>query len=198
VLSDETLTGEMISSGRTDPYVEMRIVSRLLPSVRQLLPAAVLLRRFDKTMLRPAAYLSYGAFDNAYRELGEQEWMDYQPDETLQTTFLEIDRKLFSRLLKYYRDPSRSSLLDSARRELAPALMQIVEERDLDVLGVDHVYAGCACCPLNKEPSYGINSIAELQGEDTGAGRIMLLVVCWPKPPMWNAAISMSGYGLRY
>jgi hypothetical protein len=166
VLGDENLTAELISSGRTDPYIEMRIVARLLPEVRELLPSAVLLRRFDKSMLRPAVTLSDAAFEVAFRDLGQQEWTDYQPDEGLQTTFLEIDRKLFPRLLRYYKDGSRCDVLNTARKELAPALGRMVEGWALDRLGVDHIYAALRLLPAEKgaELWSGIDRRIEKQG----------------------------------
>ncbi|HEX4966020.1 MAG TPA: ATP-binding protein [Thermoanaerobaculia bacterium] len=123
------LSAELIRSGSTDPYVDLRIVRRLADGVRELLPAVAFLGRFDEAMLRPAAPLaSDAAFADVYRELAEQEWIDYQHD--LGATFLQVDRNLHPRLVAYYTaNAEQRRLFDKARRQLGPALQRLVRER---------------------------------------------------------------------
>ena len=78
--------------------------------------------------------------------LGAQEWTDYQQDESLGTTFLEVDRNLYPRLLKYYEQETRKGLLDSARRLLGPALAKQIPD-DLSKLSVDHIDAALRLLP---------------------------------------------------
>lgn len=147
---DPELATEDILSGKTDPYIEMRIVNRITDSsVRDALPAAVLLRRFDKDMLLPALKAPE-QLDEVYRKLSGQEWMNYQWDEELKANFLEIDRNLQDRLLAYYEQPARSHLLDEAKRKLGPTLGQLVREHRLSELTTDHVDAALRLLPAKQ------------------------------------------------
>ena len=124
------LTAKIIRSGRTDPYIDLRIARRLTDSVRDLLPAIAFLQRFDEAMLRPAApRVSDADFGDIFREISEQEWIDYKHDPSV-GTFLEVDRNLHPRLFAYFTANSEQRrLLDHARRQLAPGLAQLVRER---------------------------------------------------------------------
>ncbi|HVF89861.1 MAG TPA: ATP-binding protein, partial [Blastocatellia bacterium] len=148
VSEDPKLSVDVIASGETDPYIDMRIIRRInQPNVQALLPAVVLLRRFDKKMLRPALRASEAAFAEAYREISDQEWIECQPDEALNTTFLEINQSLYPRLRKYYDHPSRSSRLEDAKSRLAPNLAEMVRDRPLRDLDVNHVDAALCLLP---------------------------------------------------
>jgi hypothetical protein len=141
----------VIASGRSDQYVEMRIVGRFRePGVQALLPAVALLGRFDREMLRPAFSGSDEAFADAYRELGSTEWTDYQLDEALESSFLEVDRNLRPRLLAYYGEPARRRLLDAAGHRLGRGIGALVMERPLDRLGVEHVDAALRLVPADQ------------------------------------------------
>jgi hypothetical protein len=123
------LTANVIRSGRTDPYVDLRIARRLTDSVRELLPAVAFLGRFDEAMLRPAAPLvSDTVFADIFRELAEQEWIDYQHDDA--GSFLQVDRNLHPRLLGYFTaNLEQCRLFDHARQQLAPGLAQLLHQR---------------------------------------------------------------------
>ena len=167
---DPSLRAETIARGTTDPYIALRIVRRLgHADLERLLPAVILLGRFDRSMLRAELSGSDEKFEDAYRDLSAQEWIDYQPDPSLNTTFLEVDRNLRPRLLAYYRgDPDRSFLLHQARDRLGPALAGLVEKRSLDEIGVDLIDAAMrTAAPGPRGPPLG-------QGgrQDTGAGRL--------------------------
>ena len=146
---DPSLRAETIARGTTDPYIALRIVRRLgHADLERLLPAVILLGRFDRSMLRAELSGSDEKFGDAYRDLSAQEWIDYQPDPSLNTTFLEVDRNLRPRLLAYYRgDPDRSFLLHQARDRLDPALAGLVEKRSLDEIGVDLIDAAMRMLP---------------------------------------------------
>jgi hypothetical protein len=146
---DPALRAETIAQGTTDPYIALRIIRRLgRADLERLLPAVVLLGRFDRSMLRAELPGSDERFGDAYRDLSAQEWIDYQPDPSLNTTFLEVDRNLLPRLLAYYRgDPDRSFLLHEARERLGPALAGMVEGRPLDEIGVDLIDAAMRLLP---------------------------------------------------
>ena len=123
------LTADIIRSGRTDPYIDLRIARRLTDSVRDLLPAIAFLQRFDEAMLRPAApRVSDADFGDIFREIAEQEWIDYKLEPV--GAFLQVDRNLHPRLFGYFTANSEQRrLLDHARRQLAPGLAQLVRER---------------------------------------------------------------------
>src|SRR6266568_704678 len=146
---DPSLRAETIAQGTTDPYIARRIVGRLGGTdLERLLPSVALLGRFDRSMLRGELPGSDEEFENAYYELSSQEWIDYQPDSSLDTTFLEVDRNLRPRLLSYYHgDQDREYLLSEARNRLGPALADLVEDRPLDAIGVDLADAAMRLLP---------------------------------------------------
>jgi WD40 repeat protein len=147
---DPTLTAEQVSSGESDAYVETRIVGRLREhDVRSLLPAVTLLRRFDRTMLRPAFDGDDDAFEAAYRAIGNMEWLDYQPDEALRTTFLNIHPGLLGRLEAFYRHDRRRQQLDTARERLGAGLARLLG-RPPGQLGVDYVDAALRLLPAGQ------------------------------------------------
>lgn len=138
VREDPRLTPEIINQGKADPYVEMRMINRIRRNdVTRLLPAILLLRRFDKAMLRPAFEGSDAAFTEIYQELGNFEWIEYQPEET--TAFLEVDRNLYPRLLEYYRHPERRWSLDVARRDLEAGLHSLMSTLPFNQLHIEYV-----------------------------------------------------------
>ena len=149
VREDPSLRAETIARGTTDPYIALRIIGRLgRAELERLLPAVILLGRFDRSMLRAELPGSDEMFGDAYHDLSAQEWIDYQPDPSLNTTFLEVDRNLRPRLLAYYRgDPDRSFLLNEAQDRLGSALARLVEERPLDEIGVDLIDAAMRLLP---------------------------------------------------
>lgn len=135
------LTAEVINSGTADPYVELRIVRRIKHAiVRAVLPAAILLRRFDKDMLR-SAMPSEGNTDEVFRELGDMEWINYQSDQALGTAFLEIDRNFYKRIWQYFDAYPRREEIDRSRTQLRAGLAQQVRDKALRELGVDHIDA---------------------------------------------------------
>ena len=146
---DPSLRAETITQGTTDPYIAIRIVRRLgQTELDRLLPAVTLLGRFDRSMLRGELPGSDERFENAYYELSSQEWIDYQPDASLNTTFLEVERNLRPRLRSYYRnDPDRYVLLREAQDRLGPTLARLVEDRPLNHIGVDLVDAAMRLLP---------------------------------------------------
>ena len=146
---DPSLRAETIAQGTTDPYIAIRIVRRLgQTDLERLLPAVTLLGRFDRSMLRGELRGSDEQFENAYYELSSQEWIDYQPDPSLNATFLEVERNLRPRLRSYYRsDPDRYLLLREAQDRLGPALARLVEDRPLNEIGVDLADAAIRLLP---------------------------------------------------
>lgn len=137
---DRKLTVERIRSGTTDPYVELRIIGRLgLPKLQALLPAIVLLRRFERSWL--------DLDDPLYQELCSQEWIDIQHDEALKTVFLEIDGHLYPRLQDYYRDSQRRGVLAAAAPKLAERLYTMVQDLRLSQLSISHIDAALRLLP---------------------------------------------------
>lgn len=131
-----------VAQPRIDIYIEARILQRLRdPALERLLPAVVLLRRFDRDMLRPAYEGSEEDFRSLYQQLGNLEWIDAQVDAALDTTFLEIDRSLRPRLEAHFHDPSRRSTLADLAGRLRPRISELVDSRPLVALGFDHVDA---------------------------------------------------------
>ena len=97
-------------------------------------------------MLRPAFRGPDPRFDDAFRELSGQEWIDLQRDETLDTTFLEVDRNLHPRLLDYFRT-ARPGDLDDAASRLGDGLRIEIEQRPLRDISVELVDAAVRMLP---------------------------------------------------
>lgn len=120
---------ETISSGQTEPYVEMRIVRRLEnePHVLDALPYIVLLRRFDVSLLK-LIDTDDGASAKLFHDLQGHEWTTVRHDMMLDTWFLEIDPNLRQKIERYYK-ARNESLLDEARLKLAPQLDTMIRRQ---------------------------------------------------------------------
>jgi hypothetical protein len=179
------LTAATIQSGQVDAYVEMRIINRInQEDVRELLPAAVLLRRFDARMLRPAFAGSRTAFAEAFRSLSDQEWMDYYREPDSDKVLLEVDPNLYGRLLDYYRKTEPAKLAVAEER-LAPELARRVRETPLGELSVECINAALTLLPDREAAlrwgeierripeqtdwNWGLNVTRYVLGEELGA-----------------------------
>ncbi len=158
--SDQALSAEQIAGGAHDPYIEYRILERLRQrDLEDLLPALVLLARFDELVLTPLIEQRPGVDVGAIsRELGDQEWIDYRHDEALDATFLQIDNNLLPRLRRYYGcdqvqapKPERCRKLDEAKRKLAPILKGLLEDEDRALVNVAPDYIDAALRVLPHE-----------------------------------------------
>jgi hypothetical protein len=128
-----SLEASTIDSGEIDSYVDIRIVQRIrAQDVLTLMPAVVLLGRFDRDMLRAGFRESDIRFEEAFRELGGMEWIDHQGD------FLEVERNLRPRMLEYY-ERQRGHELEIMRQRLASGLRAQVDGRRPAQLEVEHV-----------------------------------------------------------
>jgi hypothetical protein len=129
-------------------YVKDRIAGRLTPNALALLPAIVLMRRFNQDMLSEsiAGLALRITSDEAWQELGSIEWisMHYDYDSKQRPGFMEVDRTMLERLQAFYAFDQRDEY-DRARRQLARGLANIVRNRPLDDLTVDHVDAALRC-----------------------------------------------------
>jgi HEAT repeat protein len=151
ISDDPELSPDVISSGDVDPYVERRIIHRIKRDhVRQLMPAAVLLKRFTWGMLRAALPVDKETFDEAFERLGDQEWINVQRDEASNLQFLEIDRGLLPRLAAYYQHPERRAEFEDARSLIGPAISKIVYDHELEDISVDHLNAALELLPFTE------------------------------------------------
>jgi hypothetical protein len=131
-------------------YVRDRIVPRQGTSSRRLLPAVVLLRRFDRSMLAAADQRGHSVLDEAWQELATTEWISTHVDRDLKTTFLEVERAMLERLEAYYHAPDQRNEYEAARREAAGGLDSLVRNRPLDELTADLVDAALRCLPEDR------------------------------------------------
>ena len=114
---------DQISSATMDLYVDRRIVGRIASDdVRRLIPAAVLLRRFDEGLLRSVFSDGSPAFPAAFTELVSQEWVHARFDSELQTSFFVVDPNLYSRLRRYSERPERRAELAGTAEALGPMI----------------------------------------------------------------------------
>ena len=140
-LEDPLLRPETILAAGADAYVSTRIVGRIAnPDVSACLPAAVLLRRFDREMLRCAGVTISGDFEQVLTELAAQEWMDTQHDFATGVFDFDVERTMLPRLEAYYRR-SAGELLERIRQRLEPALLKMVYETPLIGLSVARISA---------------------------------------------------------
>jgi hypothetical protein len=144
---DAHLTADDIASGGAGIYIERRILGRLPQAVRDLLPAAARLGRFDRAMIKPALP---GAkpddVDAAFRALSGQDWIDYRRGRVRDLEFLEIDRGLRVQLEKHWQGP----IWDGVGENLAAGIAELIEERPCDQLGVEHLSAAFDLVPPER------------------------------------------------
>ena len=159
--ADDLAASEDIDGRLRDVYVERRIIGRIQPrdgvadghrrlaeDVRALLPAAVLLGRFDGAMLGATHAWSVDRFDAAFRELASQEWIDVQRGEAPDARFLTIDRNLLPRLRAYFDAASRRAATDRVAESLGPALAEVVDSTsDVAAIPVELVDAALRLLP---------------------------------------------------
>jgi hypothetical protein len=148
---ERKLTPSVIASGKSDPYVEARIIRRIeRDDVRRLLPAVVLLRRFDEEMIRPALEAVGPSAQEAFLELSRQEWLHSSRDNALNTRFFEVDRNLRPRLDRYFAQDAQRAAVEGARTLLAKHLAALVRELPLRRLSVSHVEAALRLLPTEE------------------------------------------------
>ena len=110
-------TAQRISEGKLDPYVKLRIVGRIAQGpVRDLLPAVVLLRRFNAGHAgrrSPAIRRTPGGFPRVERS----RMAGYRRDPDTDDIWLEVDPNLYPKLLAYFEatDPAG---MEALRRDL--------------------------------------------------------------------------------
>jgi hypothetical protein len=149
-------------------YVKERIVGRVNSQLKKLLPALVLLGRFDEAMLRELYGKDKKDFNLLFEELIDQEWVDtersistFEATSGTSATFdagnnralsvWAIDPNMRERLLAYYRAEGFSELSNALER-VAPLLSQITLNRDWRELSIAYFEAAAqVLTELNKE-----------------------------------------------
>jgi hypothetical protein len=118
--------GEILDS-RVDPFVRIRVLSRLPASLEGLLPTVALLGSFDEPTLLAASGFDPDGFDALFRELADQEWVA-----RLGSNLLEVEPEMRTRLVDYVR-PTQESELDRVRRRALDHLKQKIVDNSGDV-----------------------------------------------------------------
>lgn len=149
-------------------YVKERIVGRVNPQLKKLLPGLLLLGRFDEAMLRELYGKDDKDFNLLFEELIDQEWIDTErsistfeaatgtsdtinANNSRSLSVWAIDPNMRERLLSYYR-AERFSELSTARERVAPLLSQITLKRDWHELSISYFEAAAqVLTELNKE-----------------------------------------------
>ncbi|MBC3191821.1 hypothetical protein H7X46_12180 [Pseudonocardia sp. C8] len=116
-LAEPDLDAEQLRTAAGDPYVEQRIIARLPSStVRDSLPAAVELGRFDRSLIGPELHRRGIDADGAFSGLAAQEWVSAVTfDESGRPHTVEIDGQLRPRLRAVIAAHPQRFPLDRAR-----------------------------------------------------------------------------------
>ena len=137
VSADDKLTAERLAVAGPQTYIKERIVDRLNPMVRGILPALAILGRFDLELLKELIEPSLnGAQDLA--EVLSQEWM--QPDAGTADTW-RLDALFRERLLQYYGANDRA-VSHAASTKLAEILPDKTLTRPFSQL-TPQIFAAC-------------------------------------------------------
>ena len=156
---DPTLTAARIREGGVDPYVDLRIVRRVTyRPLRRLLPAVVLLRRFNADMLEPAFADRPADFPAAFRALGDLEWLEYRRDPETDAVWLEVDPNLHPRMLAYFERADAAAMADLGR-QLGPPLAQALRRDKLRSHPVEYIIAALDLLP----PTEGAQLWSEIE-----------------------------------
>jgi hypothetical protein len=138
VSADASLSAERLSLAGPHLYVKERIIDRLDPVVRRILPSLAILERFDGELIQ--AIIGPGESTTNYiGEVLSQEWVQSDIAGTLETW--RIDTLLRERLLRYYQDQSRSAFA-SARQGLSDLLPGFIRERPFSKL-TPQLFSAC-------------------------------------------------------
>lgn len=130
-------------------YIKERIIERVDPNLKKILPEIALLGRFDKAMIREIYSTDNpNQFDRIFDELISQEWIDtersvssFSGDETsgsdrkYSPTIWRIHENMRARLLAFYREEEADNL-KSANKRIAQFLEKITLERDWHYLSI--------------------------------------------------------------
>jgi hypothetical protein len=102
-----------ILDNRVDPFVRIRILSRLPIALESLLPAVAILGLFDQPTLLAATGADPEGFDALFRELADQEWVA-----RLGSGLVEVEPEMRTRLLEHVRTLHGPELEQVRRRAL--------------------------------------------------------------------------------
>ena len=147
-LAEPGLDAEELRNAPGDPYVERRIIARLPSSeVRDCLPVAVELGRFDRAMIEPELRRRGIDLDKAFSGLVGQEWVSavtFEGD-LGRPAVIEVDEQLRPRLRAVISAQPAIFPLDRAR--LGRDLARLVTESPLSELTVEAVEAALRLLP---------------------------------------------------
>src|SRR6185437_11090049 len=142
--ADPGLTPLAIEQAGPDAYVAGRIVSRLQDrDIADLLPAVIVLGRFDEEMLAAAMDEAPDAerLDQVVQALAEQEWITLSIDVVSGLRVLAVSPGLLPMLWEWTRRPEQQPRLAAARERLAEPLRDRLENAPLPSLTAELVVA---------------------------------------------------------
>jgi hypothetical protein len=114
-----------LDSTSIDPYVSQRLLGRIRhPWMRDAVPYAVVLERFDVSLLLEALHAEPDQWAEFTKELVQLEWLDVTHDP--QRTLLAISPTLLPRLLKYF-EVHEAERLQTVRTQLRVYLSAMAE-----------------------------------------------------------------------
>lgn len=162
---ERTLSPERLAAGNLDRFVEARILGRLeSTAVKDAIPAAIVLERFDAAMIEPALSPDPEVRAEAFNGLLEQEWTHLEGGPALEDIVIRIDTGLLVRLRNYYsRTEPRVRRIEDTRRRLAPHLGALME-RAPDGVSVEAIDAAMRLLPAD-EAADGFDRLANRVAE---------------------------------
>lgn len=206
--ADPELAPAVIARAGPDAYIAERIVARLQDrDIAGLLPAMILLGRFDEQMLAAAMDEPPDAdgLDRVVEALAEQEWITLSLDAGTGLRVLALSPGLLPLLWEWARRPEQRSRLGTARERLAGPLRDRMENANLSALTAELVVAALRGYPPGSAAVAWtrVEARVEREGRWEWAGNILRRARAELRPdladdPLLDAALTASALAAQW
>lgn len=206
--ADPRLVPAVIARAGPDAYIAERIVARLQDrDIAGLLPAMILLGRFDEEMLAAAMDEPPDAdgLDRVAEALAEQEWITLSLDAGAGLRVLALSPGLLPLLWEWVRRPEQRPRLVAARERLAGPLRDRMENASLSALTAELVIAALRGYPPGSAAVAWtrVEARVEREGRWEWAGNILRRARAELRPdlagdPLLDAALTASALAAQW